>query len=54
MDLAIIHKTEEMEAADKRLIDLSETYVKVDEIPFDFKRRRLSTVVQDKTERHRW
>ena len=48
MDLAIIHKTEEMEAADKRLIDLSETYVKVDEIPFDFKRRRLSTVVQDK------
>ncbi|GAA6313649.1 hypothetical protein F290043J8_16750 [Mediterraneibacter gnavus] len=35
MDLAIIHKTEEMEAADKRLIDLSETYVKVDEIPFD-------------------
>ena len=55
MDLAIIHKTEEMEAADKRLIDLSETYVKVDEIPFDFKRRRLSTVVQDqKRERHRW
>lgn len=48
MDLAIIHKTEEMEAADKRLIDRSETYVKVDEIPFDFKRRRLSTVVQDK------
>ena len=48
MDLAIIHKPEEMEAADKRLIDLSETYVKVDEIPFDFKRRRLSTVVQDK------
>lgn len=47
MDLAIIHKTEE-EAADSRLIDLSENYVKVDEIPFDFTRRRLTTVVQDK------
>lgn len=49
MDLAIIHKTEEEEAADPRLVDLSETYVKVDEIPFDFTRRRLSTVVQDKS-----
>lgn len=49
MDLAIIHKTEEAEAEDPRLTDLSETYVKVDEIPFDFTRRRLTTVVQDKT-----
>ena len=49
MDLAIIHKTEEEEAADSRLLDLSENYVKVDEIPFDFTRRRLTTVVQDKT-----
>jgi len=48
MDLAIIHKTEEEEAADSRLLDLSENYVKVDEIPFDFTRRRLTTVVQDK------
>ncbi len=48
MDLAIIRKTEEMEEADPRLVDLSEAYVKVDEIPFDFVRRRLSTVVQDK------
>ncbi len=48
MDLAIIKKTEEMENADPRLVDLSEEYVKVDEIPFDFTRRRLSTVVQDK------
>lgn len=47
MDLAIIHKTEEEEAADSRLIDLSENYVKVDEIPFDFTCRRLTTVVQD-------
>ena len=49
MDLAIIKKTEEQETEDPRLIDLSENYVKVDEIPFDFARRRLSTVVQDKT-----
>ena len=49
MDLAIIHKTEEAEAADSRLLDLSENYVKVDEIPFDFTRRRLTTVVQDKS-----
>ncbi len=49
MDVAIIRKTEEEEASDTRLIDLSETYTKVDEIPFDFTRRRLSTVVSDKT-----
>ena len=49
MDLAIIRKTEEAEAADPRLLDLSEHYTKVDEIPFDFTRRRLTTVVQDKT-----
>ena len=30
MDLAIIHKTEEAEAEDPRLVDLSEHYVKVD------------------------
>ncbi len=48
MDLAIIQKTEEMEDADPKLLDLSESYVKVDEIPFDFTRRRLTTVVQDK------
>ncbi len=48
MDLAIIQKTEEAEAEDCRLLDLSEHYKKVDEIPFDFTRRRLTTVVQDK------
>ncbi len=48
MDIAIIQKTEEAEAADRTLLDLSENYEKVDEIPFDFKRRRLSTVVKDK------
>ena len=48
MDLAIIQRTEEEEAQDPKLLDLSENYVKVDEIPFDFARRRLTTVVQDK------
>ena len=48
MDIAIIRKTEEAEAADPRLLDLSENYVKVDEIPFDFTRRRLTTVVRDR------
>ena len=47
MDKAIIQRTEAEEAQDPQLIDLSEHYVKVDEIPFDFKRRRLTTVVQD-------
>ncbi len=48
MDLAIIHRTEEEEAENLQLTDLSETYTKVDEIPFDFNRRRLTTVGQDK------
>ena len=48
MDLAIIQRTEQEEAENPSLTDLSEHYVKVDEIPFDFKRRRLTTVVQDK------
>lgn len=48
MDIAIIQKTEEEEADNPTLTDLSNAYIKVDEIPFDFSRRRLSTVVQDK------
>ena len=50
MDMAIIHRTEEEEeeAKNSSLIDLSENYTKVDEIPFDFTRRRLTTVVKDK------
>ena len=48
MDVAIIQKTEAEEAQDDSLTDLSEHYKKVDEIPFDFTRRRLTIVVQDK------
>ncbi len=51
MDEAIIAKTEEEEARDKTLTDLSENYVKIDEIPFDFVRRRLTTVVADKNKK---
>ncbi len=49
MDMAIIDKTEEAEAKHPELTDLSENYMKVDEIPFDFNRRRLSIVVRDRT-----
>lgn len=49
VDVAIIHKTEEEEAANPSLTDLSETYEKIDEIPFDFNRRRLTTVVKNRT-----
>lgn len=47
MDKAIIQKTEEFEATNPELADLSETYEKIDEIPFDFNRKRLTTVVKD-------
>lgn len=48
MDIAIIQKTEEQEQNNPDLVNLSSHYTKVDEIPFDFSRRRLSTVVRDK------
>lgn len=47
MDIAIIKKTEEQEYENPQFVDLSNEYKKVDEIPFDFTRRRLSTVVED-------
>lgn len=47
MDLAIIERTEKEEKENSQLVNLSKEYYKVDEIPFDFTRRRLSTVVED-------
>ncbi len=47
MDRAVIRRTEELEAEDATLTDLSAAYEKVDEIPFDFARRRLTVVVRD-------
>ena len=43
IDLAVIAKQQELGAG-----DLTERYTKVDEIPFDFERRRMSVVVQDR------
>ncbi|MGY3766028.1 magnesium-translocating P-type ATPase [Vagococcus vulneris] len=43
MDVAII------DAAEKELNINSEDYTKVDEIPFDFQRRRMSVVIEDRT-----
>lgn len=51
MDIAIINKTEEIEQDNPNLINLSSAYTKVDEIPFDFSRRRLSIVVKDKNQK---
>ncbi len=48
IDIAIINKTMELQE-DENLKDLSTRYEKIDEIPFDFSRRRMSVVVQDKT-----
>ncbi len=42
MDIAIINH-----ASDKEMISLWQDYHKVDEIPFDFNRRRMSVVVED-------
>lgn len=41
MDVAII------EAANHELTEVPDNYQKIDEIPFDFERRRMSVVVQD-------
>lgn len=50
MDQAIVEKThEEEENAPHALGALKDRYEKIDEVPFDFERRRMSVVVQDKT-----
>ncbi|VEU60620.1 Magnesium-transporting ATPase, P-type 1 [Mycoplasmopsis bovigenitalium] len=49
LDLSIIDKTDELSVVDEQLRKLDSSYVKVDEIPFDFERKRMSVVVKDKT-----
>jgi Mg2+-importing ATPase len=49
IDLAIINKTNEECKTKEELISLEKKYKKVDELPFDFERRRMSVVVQDAT-----
>ena len=48
MDLSIIEKRDQLEDKYAQLKDLHNLYIKVDEIPFDFSRRRMSVVVEDK------
>ena len=45
MDISIIERTNEESAHEPSLRRLSTSYAKIDEIPFDFERRRMSVVV---------
>lgn len=49
MDIAIIDKTMELKDNDKNIEHSITRYKKVDEVPFDFTRRRMSVVVEDET-----
>ncbi len=49
MDIAIIQRTRELGTGGDPMLDLEQRYHKVDEIPFDFERRRMSVVVADQT-----
>ncbi|VEU78231.1 magnesium-translocating P-type ATPase [Mycoplasmopsis columbinasalis] len=48
LDLSIISRTEELSYLHNELHELEEQYQKVDEIPFDFQRKRMSVVVKNK------
>lgn len=48
MDIAIIDRTNELQEQELQLQGIQSNYTKVDEIPFDFERRRMSVVVADK------
>lgn len=47
IDIAIIEKTMELQDEDNHLKGTITNYEKVDEVPFDFERRRMSVVVKD-------
>ena len=49
LDIAIIDKTMELKDSDKDIGKTITRYEKVDEVPFDFNRRRMSVVVEDET-----
>lgn len=48
IDVAIINRTKELSDSNPDLLGLENNYAKTDEIPFDFQRRRMSVVVEDK------
>ncbi|MCL1921218.1 MAG: magnesium-translocating P-type ATPase [Kiritimatiellaeota bacterium] len=52
VDIAIINKAKEEIGGEKELQRFTALYEKVDEIPFDFERRRMSVVVMDKKGKH--
>ncbi|KUH47322.1 magnesium-translocating P-type ATPase [Mycoplasmopsis meleagridis] len=45
LDISIINRTEELSDVEIELRNLEEKYIKIDEIPFDFQRKRMSVVV---------
>ncbi|MCQ4860533.1 magnesium-translocating P-type ATPase [Desulfovibrio desulfuricans] len=47
IDFAIIERTLQEQKENPSLVDLSDKFTKVDEIPFDFERRRMSVVVSN-------
>lgn len=47
MDISIIDKTMELKDSDKNIESSITRYKKIDEVPFDFTRRRMSVVVED-------
>ena len=51
MDIAVIERIKEESENDSSLNGLEEQYKKIDEIPFDFSRRRMSVVVSDNSEK---
>ncbi|WP_300341456.1 magnesium-translocating P-type ATPase [Fusobacterium sp.] len=51
LDLSIIEKTEEEGEKDDSLKNLNKIYTKIDEIPFDFSRRRMTVVVKDQLDK---
>ncbi len=51
IDLAIINKAKEEFIEDISLVEITKVYHKIDEIPFDFTRRRLSIIVEDKNKK---
>lgn len=51
MDIAIINRTHSEQESHEGLRGLDSNYLKVDEIPFDFERRRMSVVVKDKNQK---
>ena len=49
LDRAVIERTQALMDENPELENLEKAYTKVDEIPFDFERRRMSVVVEDRS-----